>query len=146
MENFPYKWRFDDSNYKLLPEEDLAFIIPITTQEAGRVWEDIFGHNIPHLMKITNNSHWPWMATETVMVDTDIYNTANEVLNSININADSNIIFLWSKTNAVKVKWGIFIKYWNDFCYPSDDNDVLYINNNLLISFNEEVFTVYKRI
>lgn len=145
MENnhFAYSWRFDDERYNLLLEEDLLLISPISPTKSKEIWASIFKDGISHLIELSPKSGWTSIKKE--QVDTDIYDSGISFISNYGYD-DKDIVFFWNNENAVSTKWSIFKKYWNDFCYPSDDNNLIYIDACNIITFTDEIFCFYSRI
>jgi hypothetical protein len=38
---------------------------------------------------------------------------------------DGGVLFFWSASCAAETTWGVLVRYWSDFCYPSDDSNVI---------------------
>lgn len=55
---------------------------------------------------------------------------------------DNEIIFFWSKNYSVKTVWKIFYKYWSDFCYPSDDGNLILYKDNILIYDEDRLYII----
>ena len=115
----PYNWRFNDERYNLLPPADFALLSPLSTEEARAIWQDIFKDGLATVVWI--NAKSGWQCTRTNRVDTDLYDTGAQVLDGYAI-ADQEVIFFWTRAVAVRTRWSIFRKYWDDFCYPSSDD------------------------
>jgi len=56
----------------------------------------------------------------------------------------AGVVHFWSPSCAVHVEVGLFLSYWEDFWYPSDDNSVLVVPSLALrIEFTEERLSLY---
>lgn len=137
--NFELIWRFTDKRYCKLPLEDLR---EISFLENGiELWKKYVSNTHNHILKLTN-----YEEKETVRFKV---NWNNELLGRqliefhCLVGKNNKIFFFWSPKCAVETKWNIFTKYWTDFCYPDDDNNVIIIPSlEYKIYFCEEIFVV----
>lgn len=101
-----------------------------------------FKHGLDTVVWI--NAERGWQNTRKNRVDTDLYDTGVKVLDSYAM-ADQEVVFFWTRAIAVRTRWSIFKKYWDDFCYPGDDN-LVYVDYNTFIIFTEQILDLYSRI
>lgn len=135
IDSFELKWRFaeDDSKWTVLPPEDLANFKPLTEDTAEWLWSCHVSDSAQHLMDIAARQTPPnrdvfgrcileidddWTSTEEQMRVTQTFNS------SIQISSVSCVYFFWNASSAVETTWDVFLRYWSDFCYPSDDSNV----------------------
>ena len=145
IEEFPLKWRFmeDATKWTVLPQRDLPFFKPLARDTARYLWYEHISDDGDHLMEIV---------AKTVPPDRDQFGTRLLVINdnwssdeehqrvvkvlrkNIDIVDSSVLYFFWSASCAVETTWDLLLRYWSDFCYPSDDSNVatvLEANTNL---------------
>lgn len=140
FKKFALSWRFTDKKYNILPREDLDKIIFLSEIEARKLWIDYVSNEFDHILKIPKTSEKQKTAFR---IDWNNEDENQVILSNINVDNDTKIIFFWSNECAVKTTWNIFIKYWSDFCYPDDDNNVLIIvSTREKIYYCEEMFIV----
>ncbi|MEN2774367.1 DUF2947 family protein [Acetivibrio clariflavus] len=73
--------------------------------------------------------------------------TVNFLQKNILIPEESKITFFWSESCSFETVWGIFLKYWTDFCYPSDDSNVIVIHNYpLAVIYIEDKLWIVQQI
>lgn len=117
LENFPLKWRWTDANYNVLPKDDLSFILPLNN-DAAKIVDDVSNS----CYSSENNNFTP--CNEKFEDIESIGCNNNESINDWLSNRmfGDNIVISWSPTMAVITLPKVFIKYWDDFCYPSSDD------------------------
>ena len=151
MNNFGFSWRFTDEKYNLLPKNDLMLIRPLTKEFSNEIWEKFIDNKVNHYALIKKKIN---LATDLVIDDCgwgEEYkenNTQKYLMNHIKWNINSKIIFFWNKDYAVETEWNIFLKYWTDFCYSSDDSNII-INPNsekAMIYVEDRIFIVNRKI
>jgi len=132
MKDFGFNWRFTDEKYNLLPKNDLMLIRPLNKEISNEIWGNLIDNNVNHYALIKKKVN---LATDLVIDDcgwgdeSKENNTQEYLIKHIKWNMDSKIMFFWNKDHAVETEWNIFLKYWTDFCYSSDDSNII-INQN----------------
>jgi hypothetical protein len=112
IEQFVLRWRWTDSRYNLLPADRLAQIRPLEASKAAeldaaaRLAADPIPSTAAAFDSSTDQDAREWLART-------LPTTATSVLVS------------WSRDTAVQTTLDLFIKYWDDFCYPSSDDVVV---------------------
>lgn len=128
-------WRWTDRNYAQLPDDVLCQLLPIDEAEAMEHHKGALSYlgrealsprfrslvmNTEHL-SAEEGSHWlmqqwPSLGTEVVLS--------------------------WDPTVALKTTWAIFVKYWQEFCYPASDDLVVFplTGSWVLLYHHEEAF------
>ncbi len=147
MNDFPFKWRFTDEKYRMLPPSVLADIRPLAirvAEERWNKWVSAAGLKLPDLPKdgmnsISSNCGWGDRRKEE--------ETRTKLRKSFQIGTENKLTFFWNARNAVETKWDIFVKYWPDFCYPSDDGDVVSIHDapHALIYIKDRMWSVDRK-
>lgn len=131
FEDFSLKWRFSEEEYNKLPTTDLNKIKPLSISYSKKCWSNWISNKYGHLMKINalpctdvlhyNDCGWGDPEKEC--------QTVNFLQDNILISKEAIITFFWSESCSVETTWGVFLKYWTDFCYPSDDSNVIIIHD-----------------
>ncbi len=120
FKEFELKWRFTDDKYNQLPDEDLSLIFPIAKKRA-----DEYSKNS---LRYLDNACL--LKSEFGEIDSfKISNDYEEVISWLNakqIDPETKIIISWDESNCVMTYWSIFCKYWDDFCYPSSDDILIW--------------------
>ncbi len=120
--DFSVAWRFTDPRYKQLPERHLERIVSMSGDEAAALWDE-WVPEAEHVMRIGASAALPARSFE---VDTHEPGPARVRLRSeLDLPDETELIFFWSRREAARVSVGLFLRYWDDFCYPDDDNTVI---------------------
>lgn len=140
LNEFPYAYRFNDENYNLLPKGDMSRIILLSKEESSLLWEKYIDESSIHYKKIEVIKG----NLEKILDDCGWGNKNDEektkkVLEGL-INDDTSVIIFWSKHYSVKTTWDIFCEYWTDFCYPSDDGNIILYRNQILIYDEDKLY------
>jgi hypothetical protein len=133
LDEFYFKWRFaeDASKWTVLPDEDLANVHPLDEECARILWKR-FVHPIQTQL-IGFAKEWGWkLRDDTPLLKTADFSTALEerecvsrfLRQHIDIVDRSQLIFFWDAECAVETTWDVLLRYWDDFCYPSDESNV----------------------
>jgi len=116
--DFGLQWRFTEESHSLLAQEDLSLTQPLTRTKAAEFNE--------HSLECLGNAtllRSKFTDIESLIVSDD-HESVRAWLQSKAIAPETRIAVSWDKANCVTTLWRIFCKYWDDFCYPSSD-DVL---------------------
>ena len=132
----PLAWRWTDSRYALFPENILAQIEPVDLRRA----EDLFRHSL----RLLGRDELSPEAFETVVRSrADIPTGAGCAwLRAQQPDLFARVSVSWEKSVAVQTTWEIFSSRWDDFCYPSSDDVVVWpeSENWALFYHHEEEF------
>jgi hypothetical protein len=142
-DKFDLAWRFTEEKYNKLPQDELDKIFILPSSEAWVLWSKYVSREFDHILKLPKSNE----EKEVIFtVDWNKEDKARKIISkNINVKDSEKIIFFWSSKCAVETNWGIFIKYWSDFCYPDDDNTVLVIPSvGQTIFYCEERFFINK--
>lgn len=138
IDEFRLKWRFaeDSTKWTVLPPNDLASFKPLTEDSARTLWSTYVSRSALHLMEIVLQYGPPnrdQFGKRILVIDDnwssdEEHNRVAEVLNNhVGVAASSIVYFFWDASCAVETTWDILLRYWSDFCYPSDDSNVAII-------------------
>jgi hypothetical protein len=121
LDQFPLAWRWTDTRWNVLPPTVLALIHPFTPAAANTLWQASRTRQaaIDRLSRAA-----PDVAFLDVPLDDDA--TVRRWLRNHGILETDDIFVLWNPTTAVHTTWHIFCSYWDDFCYPSSDDVLIY--------------------
>jgi len=63
-------------------------------------------------------------------------------LTSLPFRADERVSVVWSPTTGISLPWHTFVRYWDDFCYPSSDDAFVFpqAGSSVLAWNHDEVF------
>ena len=122
IENFVYKWRWTEEKYCLMPANDLLKIHPLDKSSSKKVWEKSL--TFP-------NGEFEIVSGNTNFINTEIPESEKHtVLSWLEDKLlNGNIIVSWQPDAAVLTQTNIFIKYWEEFCYPSSDDVTVWPEN-----------------
>lgn len=57
------------------------------------------------------------------------------------------VLLFWDESTAVLTEWEIFIQYWDDFCYPSSDDVIIYpLSGKWLLLYDHEEILQFGRL
>ncbi len=116
MEKFKLKWRWTDKNYCLLSENELLHIHPLDSRTAKEVWEK----SLTFIGKDNEFSPSSELFDSIDFIDTSDSDKVTSWL--ADKMPSGEIIVSWQPDTAVKTTVELFIKYWDEFCYPSSDD------------------------
>ena len=141
FENFPLCWRFTDPNYNLVSDRDLMRIVPIDREHARRLWQTSVSDWHDHITAFPSQY---FAGCHRITLDWNAKaNGQQRLVEEVHLGADVKVLFFWSKSCAVQTDWAIVVRYWDDFCYPDDDNSVIVEPINAhRIFYSEEVLFV----
>lgn len=155
INEFPLKWRFaeDASRWTEFSSNDRLLFQPLSEASSRLLWQRYVAEDSYHLMTCPEEKR---RFGSTITAQTVVADDHNHLLESdrvrsfltqhVNIRNDSNVLFFWGGACAAETKWMIFLRYWDDFCYPSDDTNVVVpLNSDRLIVFVEDHFWIYMR-
>ncbi len=116
MDKFKLNWRWTDENYCLLSESELSYILPLDSRTAKEIW----GKSLTFIDKENEFSPNPKLFDSIDFIDTT---DSDKVIDWLSRKMPSgDIIVSWQPDTAVKTTVELFIKYWDEFCYPSSDD------------------------
>ena len=138
--------RFADRDFGALPETSLARIMDINAHLSRTLWSAWVSRKYPHLCTIPAverpaplaraHSDWEQVSEGRALI---------QRLLGCSISPAAVIVHFWSPMYAVHTQASLFLQHWDDFWYPSDDNDVLVFPHLALrIEFVEERLCVYR--
>lgn len=128
---FGMKWRFTEKKYNLLPQIDLTQIKILSEDSSKNFWNKNISDKYMHYKLLDINVR---LKKEVILKDCGWGDKETEsqtkiYLERLNISNDEKVLFFWDSKTSVETTWGILLKYWTDFCYPSDDGNIIIINN-----------------
>ena len=132
IDSSPLAWRWNSPTHGDLSLEELSQIHPLSERAATHLHETLKGYSFEDQIKFDASgkeeavSHW---------------------LEDSLPREEKEIILLWEPTVGILTKRELFIRKWDDFCYPSsDDIDIFPQSNNFLLRYSHfEVFEFSSR-
>lgn len=141
IRNHPLAWRWTDSSYALFSNSTLAQMEPVKLGEA----EDLFRQSLQFL------SH-DYLSTE---VFESVTRTGANIctndgcawLRKQQPDLSVKVSVSWDKDIAIQTTWEIFSAHWDDFCYPSSDDVVVWPESKYwaLLYHHEQEFQFGKK-
>jgi hypothetical protein len=121
LDEFPLKWRWTDERWNRIPSDDLIEIQPLNETKALEL-------NQHSLQFLDQSGLEKSLFKHIEKVDTSIAEELKiqQWLLNCSANLNQQIIVSWDNKLAVVVKWKVFCKYWDDFCYPVSDEVAIF--------------------
>jgi hypothetical protein len=139
LDSFELCWRWTEHNPNISSDE-LKHIRPLSEEKALHVWKRSLDFIEDGDIYPSTKLFEDIVEVNTSEVDED---EIHHWLNHKVPGETEPIVVSWFPTVAVVTEWSLFVKYWDDFCYPgSDDVSVWpYVSEAWsLLYFHEEVF------
>jgi hypothetical protein len=116
IDAFPLHWRFveDAEKYVILPEEDRLNFKPLAVASSQSLWNGWVRTILEALDRRTTPTIY-----ESSEDDWE-QRVCGKLQDRVEMPESETLYFFWEPTVAVETTWGLFLKYWSDFCYPSD--------------------------
>ena len=144
FEDFKLNWRWDDDHNPDISLEDKRQIIPLSIVESKRINKVIdYFESESNLYKTFESTDWIRASSETKNSIDKFSNDFQKLTQDYN----ENLFISWNRSTCIYTTKGIFIKYWDDFCYPiSDDITIISELTNWVYFYNHiEVGQFWKR-
>lgn len=130
IEHFPLIWRWTQSSHTVLPADVLSLLTPIESDAAELLYlrgEDAFSGRA-----IAN-------AFEHRSENSDV---TREWLRCLPVPSEERVLLLWSRQMGIALPWQVFVRYWEDFCYPSSDDAFIFVEStgSCVAWYHYEVF------
>lgn len=142
INTFSLAWRWTDAKHWMATGSELERIRPLFPAIALRLWNEIFQMTFGE-----ESDARAFFTTDAIEYRTDRDPTyVTQWLNSLSSNQSGQIIIFWEPDKAVVTEQNLFAHHWDDFCYPSSDDIVIWpIDVSwVLIYGHEEVFRFKK--
>ena len=108
-DDFALAWRWTGKPHAELPDDVLSGLIPLPTNLICDKYDTAL--RLDQCQKTTRN-----YMTEGSRDDVKSF------LRSILMESCTPVYVMWDNQTGLSMPWGTFIKYWDDFCYPSSDD------------------------
>lgn len=121
--DFDLNWRFTDPKHNLLPEEDLSEIHPLSKTMSIQLYEQT--------EKYLGNATLEKSKFQTIESHeiTEDHEEVRKWLKEKIIDPQTQVAVSWDKTTCAVTTWRIFCEYWDDFCYPSSDDILIWASS-----------------
>jgi len=137
----PFAWRWTDADYAVLPEATLAQMQPIEQREAERLFQS-------SLRFLVRDSLSPQEFTTIVRHSADVpAEVGRSWLREQQPDLSAQVVVSWQQDAAIRTTWEIFTAHWDDFCYPSSDDVIVWPESErwALFYFHEQEFQFGQR-
>jgi len=144
FEKFSLNWRWDKIHNPEISLKELKQLHPLSEIESKRI------NKVIGFFEIESNLHEAFEPTDWFRASSETKDSIIEfskVFLKLTQSNDENLFISWNRSTCVYTTKEIFIKYWEDFCYPSSD-DVTIISEltNWVFFYNHiEVGKFWKR-
>ena len=135
INDFPLFWRWTDLKYCQFSEKELSKIQPLVADTAKQYYKKISS-------LLENNDFSPSKNIFNKIEYIDNYQF-EEVKNWLKTRiTQKEIILSWFEDIAIIVDVNLFISKWDDFCYPSSDDIIIYSEDKdwIILYHHSEVF------
>lgn len=137
----PLAWRWTDPDYAILPEDTLAQMQPIEQREAQGLFQrsqhflvldslcpEVFASVMRHSAEVTAEVGRRWLREQ----QSDL---------------SAQVTVSWQQDVAIRTTWEIFTAHWENFCYPSSDDVIVWPGSErwALFYFHEQEFQFGRR-
>jgi hypothetical protein len=128
MDNFPLSWRFTDNKYNLLPPKDFNRIHPLNKKDSKLLYDTVF--------KYVNNYEFNRNDIEEIeSINIENESDQSKIMSWINERVTNDLFVIWDNETAVQTEKDIFVKYFDDFLYPSSDDAIIISKNTNRIMY-----------
>jgi hypothetical protein len=119
LENFKLNWRWDFVHNPTILSVEKEQIETFSEIESKRINKIIdYFESESNLRKSFESSDWFTANSETELSKKKFSDNFRQRTQNYN----ENLFISWNRTTCVYTTKEIFIKYWDDFCYPSSDD------------------------
>lgn len=134
-ELYPMGWRFNSGDCSL-SDKDKEKIIFLDTIQSKKLWDSYFPFVSLHYM-----TEYPNFFKQVIKKEVQFFEDKPFIYQDC-FTKNELIIFFWGSHHVSIVPSHIFLKGWDDFFYPSDENCILIIPSKLkaIFSFNEIMY------
>jgi hypothetical protein len=144
FDQFVLSWRWKPSHNSNISEIEKNQIRPFSEMEAKRL------DKVINFFESESNLRLNFEETDWMTAGIESEEVIEKFRKQLSIHLDGwneNVIITWGRKTALTTTKSIFIKYWDDFFYPSsDDVTVISENTNWVIFYRHlEVANIWKR-
>ena len=134
LEDFELNWRWEKTHNPIISDLEKAQIEPVSEIESKRL------NKVIDYFEIDDNLRENYIETDWLSASCENDEKIESFRNSLSTVLESwneNVIVTWDRTTTLKTTKELFLKYWDDFCYPSSD-DVIIISEetNWIMFYN----------
>ena len=133
IREFSLAWRWTRPTHSVLPESTLAELFPLDRLAAQQLDVRMRSSFIDGLL---NQDLFESLQRHETQDSTEAF------LAGLGIEEKTPVLLSWYAAAALRTTWDIFVRYWDDFCYPaSDDVAITPEDDSWLLAYcHEELF------
>ena len=143
MTNFGLRWRWTEERGTLLPEAIEREIRPVKEETAAR----LLRHSLALYEDLRSaTSKYQEVLSLGCGDEVPVPKIAASLHEQLPVDGEQ-VVVSWDNSHAVHTLSGIFCRFWDDFCYPSSDDVMVWPQNEewILVYWHYENFTLYRR-
>ncbi len=138
LETFGLRWRWDTKHSPQMTPSELSRIRPLTSEKAQELVQESRQFRVAHDPMLLPNA-----TLFSLIMRLDTSNETPEIVCQwleLQIPPTTDLVIVsWSPEYAALTERGIFVKFWNDFCYPaSDDVTIWPVSKNWVVLYGHE--------
>jgi hypothetical protein len=119
LHDFELKWRWEKTHNPDISETEKTQLRPVSEIESKRL------NKVIDYFEIEGNLKRSFVQTDWISANSENNETTERFrkeLSRVIEPWDEGIIVTWNRTTTMTTTREIFLKYWDDFCYPSSDD------------------------
>jgi Protein of unknown function (DUF2947) len=132
LQTFELIWRFSDAQkYTQLSVAEFQRFRPLSETDSLKCWEKyVYPDSSPinrHLtaLYVQRKIVWPITPSFLSKEQEEEKQVVPTLLREIKAVDSAEVLFFWHAEQAVRTDWRLFLDHWDDFCYPSDDSNII---------------------
>lgn len=134
LQDFELNWRWEKTHNPNISDSEKAKIEPVSEIESKRL------NKVIDYFEIEDNLSKDYIETDWISANCEneekIESFRNQLLPILQ-SYKENVIITWNRTTTLKTSKELFLKYWDDFCYPSsDDVTIISEETNWVMFYN----------
>ena len=153
LQTFGMIWRFSDAaKYTQLSECEFSRFMPTSEIESLGLWQELVcDDSSPTHRRIAQLcahgvAQWPRFPRFRSESEEAESNVVRNLVRDVTADDASEVVFFWRAEIAVRTDWRLFLDHWDDFCYPSDDNNIAVLPKcGKAVAFIEERWYVFDK-
>ncbi len=154
LQTFPLIWRFTDAQkYTQLSCDEFQRFQPLPEAESLQAWERYVypasGPGKRHLMQLLVQRHiaWPDVPSFLSKSKEETEGVVQTLRREIPAEVSSEVLFFWHAEVCVRTDWRLFLDHWDDFCYPSDDSNLVVLPEmEKVVAYIEDRWHIFNRV
>ena len=144
MKEFALAWRWTDTNYWKASESELGKIRPLTVDSSRRLWDELCNKTFGEKQSIKES----FFIDNAISCQTD-GDPAQVIkwLKRIIPNKCTQLALFWKQDMAIITEHALFVPHWDDFCYPSSDDVIIWpIDAKWVLFYHHSEVFYFKQI